>query len=606
MPDGETGTVTSDTAETVDVQVLVVGGGGCGLSASVFLSDLGVDHLLVERHSTTSHLPKAHYLNQRTMEIFRQHGVADSIYEVGTPPALMSKVRWVTSLGGDDPLDGRTIFTMDAFGRGALRERYEADSPCPSGNCPQIRLEPLLRSHAERRAPGRIRFDHELLTLDDGDGEHVVATVRDRAQGTTYQVRARYVIAADGGKTVGAQLGVTMAGPTGLLDMVSTHLTADFSEWTDDTCLITWFLNPDGGGGWASGAMVPMGPTWGAHSQEWVVHFTFDPADAELADKQGRFDAEAIVPRIRELLKVPDIDIEVHQVSHWILEGVLADRYRVGRVFLAGDAAHRHPPTTGLGLNTAIQDAHNLAWKLAAVLNDRAAPGLLDTYEPERQPIGMRNVDWAMFTFLNHLVIDAGIGLLPGASAEQNRATYEAYFADTPMGATRRARAQEVVRTQRTEFQAHDLEIGFRYDTGALVPDGTDAPPTDPMGGTYHPTTRPGHRLPHAWLADSSGARVSTHDLTSWDGFALLTGSEDWVAAAATAASKLGVPVRAVHIGTSGDHADVDGTWAVLREVSDGGAVLVRPDNHVAFRAPGAVPDPGKSLLDALSTVLGR
>jgi 2,4-dichlorophenol 6-monooxygenase len=223
----------------------------------------------------------------------------------------------------------------------------------------------------------------------------------------------------------------------------------------------------------------------------------------------------------------------------------------------------------------------------------------------------MRNVDWAMFTFLNHLVIDAGIGLLPGASPEENRAAYEAFFADTPMGATRRARAQEVVSTQRTEFQAHDLEIGFRYEAGALVPDGTEPPLSDPMGSTYHPTTRPGHRLPHAWLAEPDGDRVSTHDLTPHDGFALLTGpgSDGWVAAAAAAADKLGVPVRAVRIGSAAGaevHTDVEGTWAALREVTDEGAVLVRPDNHVAFRAPGVVADPEKALLDALSTVLGR
>ena len=128
----------------IDVPVLIIGGGGCGLSASIFLSDLGVQHLLVERHATTSKLPKAHYLNQRTMEIFRQHGVADSIYQVGCPLEKFGKVRWLTSLGGDGPLDRRTIFEMDAFGGGSLRERYNADSPCESGNYPQLRLEPLL------------------------------------------------------------------------------------------------------------------------------------------------------------------------------------------------------------------------------------------------------------------------------------------------------------------------------------------------------------------------------------------------------------------------------------------------------------------------------
>jgi 2,4-dichlorophenol 6-monooxygenase len=580
----------------LNVPVLIVGGGGCGLAASLFLSDLGVDHLLVERHSSTSHLPKAHYLNQRTMEIFRQHGVAESVYEVGTPPGKFGKVRWRTSLAGDGPLDARTFFTMDSFGGGELLDRYAKDSPSPSSNYPQLRLEPLIRRHAEERGPGRVRFGHELVELaQDADG--VSATVRDVDTGETTEVRAEYVIAADGGKTIGTALGVQMQGPTGLLDMVSTHFSADLSEWADDSSLITWFLNPDGAGSWGGGVVVPMGPTWGAKSEEWVLHFTFGP------DDPARFDEQAILPRMRELLKLPDLDVTVHKVSHWILEGVVADRYQVGRVFLAGDAAHRHPPTTGLGLNTAIQDAHNLAWKLAAVLAGHAAPSLLDSYQPERQAIGVRNVDWAMFTFMNHLVIDAGIGLLPGQPPEANRAAFEAYFADTPMGATRRARAAEVIRTQRTEFQAHDLEIGFHYASGALVDDGTAAPPADPMGREYHPTTRPGHRLPHAWL-ERDGARCSTHDVVPLGGFALLTGpaGDPWAEAARQAAEELGVTVRVVRIG--GDYADVDGGWARVREVSDAGAVLVRPDNHVAYRASGAVPDATATLVTALTTVL--
>jgi len=584
----------------VEVPVLIVGGGGCGLTASIFLSELGVESLLVERHESTSHLPKAHYLNQRTMEIFRQHGIADSVYAVGTPLENFGKVRWRTSLGGDGPLDARTFYTMDGFGGGSLYDLYAADSPCLSSNLPQIRLEPILRRHAEDRAPGRVRFGHELVAFVE-DAEGVTATVQDRAADSTYEVRAQYMIAADGGKTVGEKLGVTMQGPSGLLDMVSTHFRADLSDYADETCLITWFLNPDGAGSWGSGAMVPMGPTWGKHSEEWVVHFTFGPDDPE------RFDEEAIVPRLKELLKLPDLELEVLKVSHWILEGVLADRYRVGRVFLAGDAAHRHPPTTGLGLNTAIQDSHNLAWKLAAVLKGQAAPSLLDSYEPERQAIGMRNVDWAMFTFLNHLVIDAGLGLIPGQPPEANRAAMEAFFAETPMGATRRARAKEVIDTQRTEFQAHDLEIGFYYAEGALIPDGSAAPPSDPMGGKYHPTTRPGHRLPHAWL-DRAGERLSTHDLVSKDGFVLLTdpSGSAWVSAAEEAAEKFGVTVRAVTIGEGGDCTDAEGTWARLREIGDGGAVLVRPDNHVAYRASGPVGDTRDALTRTLSTLLGR
>jgi 2,4-dichlorophenol 6-monooxygenase len=583
----------------IKVPVLIVGGGGCGLTSSIFLSDLGVDHMLIERHATTSHLPKAHYLNQRTMEVLRQHGVADSVYEVGTPIEYFGKVRWRTSLAGDGPLDARTIFEMDGFGGGALRERYENDSPCLSSNYPQLRLEPLLRRHAEERAPGRILFHHELVEWSEGD-EGITAVVKNRDTDETFTVEATYLIAADGGKTVGPGLGVAMEGPSGIMDMVSTHFSADLSEWWDEQCLITWFLNPTGEGSWGSGAMVPMGPTWGKESEEWVVHFAFRPDDPE------RFDEAAIVPRLRDLLKLPELDLTVHRVSHWVLEGVLAERYRVGRVFLAGDAAHRHPPTTGLGLNTAIQDAHNLAWKLAAVLNGISSEALLDSYEPERRPVGMRNVDWAMFTFLNHLVIDAGMGLIPGAPPEVQIAALEAYFSDTPMGETRRARADEVIATQRTEFCAHDLEIGFSYAEGALISDGSEAPPRDPMGSEYHPTTRPGHRLPHAWL-DLGGQPMSTHDLTGASRhFAVLTGpsGEAWCAAASQVAEKLGVSIVTARIGDGGDYADPGGAWAALRQIDDDGVLVVRPDNHIAFRSTGSVDDPVAVLTDALEAIL--
>ncbi|MDF3313260.1 FAD-dependent monooxygenase [Rhodococcus sp. T2V] len=585
----------------ITVPVLIVGGGGCGLSSSIFLSELGVEHHLVERHSGTSHLPKAHYLNQRTMEVLRQYGVADSIYEVGTKPKNMGKTRWVTSLGGDGELDGRTLFSMESFGGGSLEAKYAVDSPCPSSNYPQIRLEPLLREHAERRAPTSIHFNRELLTFEqDDDGVH--ALIKDLDTQETYTVHAKYLIAADGGKTVGNALGVKMEGPSGLLDMVSTHFTADLSQYWEDDVLITWLLNPEGAGSWASGAMAAMGPTWGKNSEEFVLHFTFRP------DDPARFDEEAIVPRLRELLKLPDLELEVRHVSHWILEGVLADKYQVGRVFLAGDAAHRHPPTTGLGLNTAIQDAHNLAWKLAAVLRDDAAPALLDTYEAERRVVGMRNVDWAMFTFLNHLVIDSGIGVIPGQPLEAQIQVFRDYFSDTPMGETRRARAAEVINTQRTEFQAHDLEIGFSYPNGALVPDGSEAPPRDPLGSVYFPTTRPGHRLPHAWIGHSE-EQISTHDLTeNCACFVLIVGSEGeaWATAAAVVEEKFGIRLKIAQITESGPFTDSQGTWAALRQIDDSGAILVRPDNHVAWRSTSGNADPAGELTRVFGTVLAR
>jgi 2,4-dichlorophenol 6-monooxygenase len=580
--------------------VLIVGGGGCGLSTSIFLSDLGVEHLLVERRDTTSHLPKAHYLNQRTMEVFRQHGVAEAIYEVGCPIEKFGKVRWLTSLGGDGPLDRKIIHQMDAFGGGSLRATYDADSPGTASNYPQLRLEPLLRREAEKRAPDGIRFGQEVQSWEQGpDGVSVL--VRDLATEQEYTIQAGYVVAADGGRTFGPGLGVTMAGPTDMVDMVSTHFSADLSQYWDDESLITWFLNPEGKDSWGAGAMVQMGPTWGRKSEEWVLHFAFQPNDPE------RFDEDKIVPRLRTLLRLPDLELEVHKISHWILDRVVAQQWRFGSIFLAGDAAHRQPPTTGLGLNTGIQDAHNIAWKLAQVLGGQATDALLDTYESERKPVSTHGADWALLAFLNHFVIDAGIGLIPGAPVEMNTAAFHNLFAEGLIGEALRHRAAVTIGTQTWEFQAHDVEIGFSYATGAVVGDGTDLPPRDPTGREYRPTTRPGHRLPHVWL-DREGTRVSTHDLARPGSFVLITTEEgeDWAKAAHEVGERFGIRLEAVSIGAGGDCSDHHGDWAGLRGIGQRGAVLVRPDNFVAFRAAHEVADPVATLGDALAHILGR
>lgn len=181
-----------------------------------------------------------------------------------------------------------------------------------------------------------------------------------------------------------------------------------------------------------------MGPTWGRFSEEWGLHFGFD------LKYDRRWDEERLVPRIQELLKIPDLEIKVLHVNHWVLERVLASKYQDGRVFIAGDAAHHHPPTTVLGLNTAIVDAHNLAWKLKLVLDGSAGPELLDTYETERSPVGKRNCDWGLMTFLNTSVINAVVGLIPGQE-EMNKARFAALSEDSDVGATLRGVVQEII-----------------------------------------------------------------------------------------------------------------------------------------------------------------
>jgi 2,4-dichlorophenol 6-monooxygenase len=582
----------------IEVPVLIVGGGGCGLSSQIFLANLGVEALLIERHPAPAIVPKARYLNQRAMEIFRQHGVADAIYAVGAPLKSISRMRWSTSLGGDGPYDRRTFFALDSFGGGGLTD-YAEDSPCLSTLYPQVRLEPLLRDQAEARAPGKLLYHHELIGFaQDVDG--VTARVRERDSGQDIEIRCAYMIAADGGKTVGPALGVELNGIKDLVDVVTIYFKADLSEWVDDDeAMTTWFANPEGEGSWSSGVLGKLGPnSYDRYSREWMFHFSFR------TDDPARNDEDLLVPRMRELLKIPDLEIEVMRINHWIVEGVIADKHRVGRVFLAGDAAHKHPPTTGLGLNSAIEDAHNLCWKLKAVLDGTASDAMLDSYESERRPAAQRNIDWALLTFQNHQFTHTAIGLVPG-SPEISHANFAAMFADDDNGRIRRARMAHIMNVHRMEFQAHDLELGYHYDVGALAPDSSDPPERDPMGRHYKATTRPGHRLPHAWLSSADG-ELSTHDLVAPGGYALLIGARGapWASAMETVVADLGLQITVATIGEGGEHGDRDGRWAALREVGDDGAVLVRPDQHVGWRATGMADDPEAALRGAFREIL--
>ena len=361
-----------------DVSVLIVGGGGAGLTISSALSKLGIDSVLVNMRPGTSVLPKAHVLNQRTMEIFTELGVSDAIYERTCPPENMRYTGWYAGLRGDNEYFGRQLGKLEAWGGGYSDPDYIAASPCATSNLPQIRLEPLLRARAEELNPTGVRFNQELTAVDVHD-DGVTATVVDHGDESEYTINARYLVAADGGRTVGKLLGIGMTGPQDIQRMVSVHITADLSQWLpDDEVLIRWFVNPDFGGSW-SGVLVAMGPDhWGTRSEEWVFHMAYATDDLEAMQD------ERVLARMRKTLGLPDQDFTVHKISTWVMEGVVADEFRRGPVFVIGDAAHRHPPTGGLGLNSAVHDAHNLAWKLAAVLKGTAGDALLDTYEAER------------------------------------------------------------------------------------------------------------------------------------------------------------------------------------------------------------------------------
>jgi 2,4-dichlorophenol 6-monooxygenase len=258
----------------------------------------------------------------------------------------------------------------------------------------------------------------------------------------------------------------------------------------------------------------------------------------------------------------------------------VAERYRAERIFLVGDAAHRFPPTGGLGLNTGVQDAHNLAWKLAAVESGWAPPSLLDSYDTERRPVARENAE------------------VSGRNAGRMLEVYQALGTS---GDGTRDRVRAAIANQAEHFDMLGLQLGFRYETGALVRDGSAAPIVENAVREYVPTGRPGARLPHAWTR-SDGVRVSTLDLVHPDRFTLIAGAagERWTEAAATIASP---PLGCLAIGA--DVPDAGGAWARQLGIEADGALLVRPDQHVAWRAPRGVDDPRAALRAALAAILG-
>jgi 2,4-dichlorophenol 6-monooxygenase len=583
------------------VPVLIVGGGGAGLTASMLLARQGVEHLLINARPATSDLPKAHVLNQRAMEVLEDCGVADAIAERSTPARHMAATAYYAGFAGDEEGYGRRLARLEAWGSAQENDNWRAASPWRQLNLPQIRLEPILKAGAEARSPGRIRFNHELLELEQDD-DGVRALVRDNGSGEEYAVRCRYLLGADGGRRCAGQVGVRYEGLGVLTQTATLHVTADFSRWARDSdVLIRWIASPQAG---ALIVMVPMGPErWGPDSEEWVIHLNY-PAGDPRAQSDEQVEAD-----VRAAIGLPDAPMAIHKITRWSVDAVMASAFRVGRVFLLGDAAHRHPPTGGLGLTSAIHDAQNLCWKLAAVLSGAASDDLLDTYEPERRSADERNAQRSLENAVNQFAIVNALGLSPDHGHEENWTSLRRMWSGRAEDAEHRSTVLRMMRSQSMEFNELNVEYGYAYESAAVVPDGS--PPRRPVDDirVYEPSTRPGAPLPHAWIEDEDGHRRPIKDLVAPGRFLLIAGEEGeaWCDAARQLASDAGIALDAVRIGhVDGDLFDPRCMWARARGIEPGGAVLVRPDRFVGWRSAGAADDPLAALSDALSRILAR
>lgn len=578
-----------------ETEILIVGGGAAGLTASMLLSSYGVKSILVSKYAETSKLPKAHLLSIKTMELYREVGVEDAIREISCPDENMRYVGWYAGLAGTDPDAGRRIARFAAWGRGRQDADWAAASDNGYTNLTQSRLEPLLKQHAEKLAPGSVRFNHNFVGfVEDGDG--IVADIENRATEERYQVRARYLLACDGGRTVNSQVGIEMEGHSAVATTISVHFSADLSRWARDSdVLIRTILSPDVG---YPCVLVPMGPrTWGPESVEWVFHLLSFPGDHK------RWDEATAVAAMKTALGLPDLQAEVHMVSYWPLDAVVASHMRSGRAFILGDAAHRMPPAGGHGLNTAVQDAYNLCWKLAAVLHGQAAPALLDSYEVERRPVAQSTVAVAFRNWQNGKDVAASLGFSPANSAAQNWQNLRKLWAEGPDADAARKRAAEGLCSVVPTYNHLDQNFGYTYAEGALVPDGTPAPEPN---GLYAPSTRPGHTLPHVWLEHLED-RTPIGQLVAKGRFTLIAGEQGhaWCDAARDIASKRGIALDTFSIGArTGDWFDYRREWERRGDLGPHGAVLVRPDRFVAWRSRELPADPVAALNAVLDQIL--
>ncbi|NNG20121.1 FAD-dependent oxidoreductase [Naumannella sp. ID2617S] len=574
--------------------VLVVGAGPFGVTTALALARQGVRVRLIAKAPWVANTPRAHITSQRTMEVFRDLGVEERAKQVATDWSQMGDSLLAVSLTGPE------IARMPSWGSGFARHGdYVRNSPCGYLDIPQDRIEPVLIDAAGQSGV-TITYHTELLDLaQDDDG--VTATLRHRLSGTEEVVRCQYLVGADGAKSLVAEkIGLPFEGHVSRAGTLYTQFRCDLSTYVAHRpSILHWFFNPDLNVGEIGLGLLRCTKPW----TEWIAGWGFLVEDGvpELTDDQ-------VIDRIRELVGVPDLEIEIFDRSVWYVNQQYATEYTNGRVMCGGDATHRHPPSSGLGLNTCVQDAHNLAWKLAFLVKGYAGSGLLDSYAAERAPVGRQIVLRANQSRLDYAAIRDCLDVTGPADPVTNALTN--LNAPTEEGIKLRAKLEDALQLKEYEFNAEGVEKNHRYSSSAVLPEpdaGEEVWERDQA--LYHqPTTRPGAKLPHAWLVDHHGHRSSTLDVVGRGRFTLVSG----IAGVAwqQAAERLGLPyLDVVRVGADPDAQDPYHEWYRRRDIHEAGALLVRPDAVIAWRHREGVwsaEEAERRLSQALGAVLDR
>lgn len=576
-----------------DTDVVVVGLGPAGGTAALALATYGIRVHAVTMFPWVANSPRAHITNQRAVEVLRDLGVEPETMKYATPWEQMgSDMLFTTSLAGEE------ILRLQAWGTGDPRVGdYLQGSPCPIVDIPQPQMEPLLIKNAAQRG-AIVSFNTEYLSHEQ-DAGGVTVRFRDARTGQLFQQRARYLLAFDGARSkVAEQIGLPFEGELARAGTAYILFNADLSRYVAHRpSTLYWIVNSKAGFGEIGMGLLRAIEPW----SQWIAGWGFDMAQGEpdLCD-------DRVLQQIRTLVGDPELKPEILTKSLWYVNQQHATGYQAGRVFCGGDAVHRHPPSSGLGSNTSMQDAFNLAWKVAFVVKGYAGAGLLDSYTPERAPVGKQIVARANQSRKDYA------GLREWFARDSDDPVRDGLVKlkeASPDGVVLRERLYQALELKNTEFNAQGVELNQRYESRAVLPDPSDGPEEWPRHRELYlqATTRPGAKLPHAWLVGADGTRLSTLDVAGKGEMTLLTGlaGQAWK----HAAGKLDLPfLRTVVIGEPGA-LDPYGYWRRQRQFHEAGAVLVRPDGYIAWRHSGAVWDDAEALrqlADALAAILDQ